>query len=491
MILQLLKHSWLQFWRAPTLKQNMVQTFFIGFFALYFMLNMLVLGYFLGDMIDKLFPGQDFILVVGGLLLYYFLLDLLTRYFLQKFPSFDIKPYLTLPVKKSTVAHYLLLRSLGHFLNILPFFFLVPFFLHAILPFFPTTTSIGFVLFSIGMICVNNFLAFWIDKSMALNKNWVLGILIAILFLFFLEMKGYIAIFPYLQQIGGTIIQNPLLSAIPLASAGVGYFLLQQFFTKHLTLDVAQVDRRLYGSSIPTGWFERFGKAGVLMDVELKLMLRSKRARAYLIFSVLFLLYPLLGLGQFGEDNPYVLLVFGLFLTGMIMLNHGMLLLSWNSLHFDLLQSRGHTLYDLFLAKYYILCLACLFTYILSLPYFFWNPSIVLFNTAVLPFNMTVSIFVYMLLASYNSLRIDPNEGNAFSMNGFGAAHYMIFIPMIVAPCLLYLVGSFIGGKMVGLLFVASVGIIGLVFHQALTRLCVEEFKANRYRISAAFRKKQ
>jgi len=168
-----------------------------------------------------------------------------------------------------------------------------------------------------------------------------------------------------------------------------------------------------------------------------------------------------------------------------------MLLLSWNSLHFDLLQSRGHTLYDLFLAKYYILCLSCLLTYLLSLLYFFWNPNIVLFSTALLPFNMTLPIFIYMLLASYNSLRIDPNEGSAFSMNGFGAAHYMTFLPIMLIPCLLYLVGSFLGGRMVGLLFIAGPSLIGLLFHQALTRLCVKDFKTNQYRISAAFRKKQ
>ena len=104
---------------------------------------------------------------------------------------------------------------------------------------------------------------------------------------------------------------------------------------------------------------------------------------------------------------------------------------------------------------------------------------------------MSMSIFAYMYLASYNSLRIDPNEKGAFNMKGFGAAHFLIPMPIMFLPCLLYLIGSFFGGKTGGLAFIALVGIIGLLLHQPIIRFCVENFKENRYQIGAAFRKSQ
>jgi len=454
-------------------------------------INMLVLGFFLGPILKEHFPNQELLEVAGGLIIYYFISDILTRYFIQKFPSFAIKPYKTLPIKKSAIAHNFLLRSLGSFFNILPLFFLVPFFFREILPNYPATTAFGFALFSIGMILFNNFLAFGIDKAMALNRNWVGLILVAIIAALFLEAKGYIAIFPHLKQFAVSIIQNPLLSAIPVALASILYIGLQRFLTNNLNLEEANADRKFYGSSMPIGWFTRFGQAGTLMDLELKLMLRSKRARAYVIFSFLFLLYPLTMYEQGVANSPYLLIVFGLLQTGMIALNHGQLLLSWNSLHFDLLQSRGHTFYDIFSAKYYILTIACIITYLLCLPYFFLDPNIILFNTVLLFFNISISLFAYMLLASYNSLRIDPNEGGAFSFSGFGAAHYLIGIPIVGLPCLLYWVGALFGGKIGGVLLISLISIIGVLFHKSFIQLCVDNFKRNRYDISAAFRKSQ
>jgi len=469
----------------------MVQTFFLGLFAIYLIINMVVLGFILGSIIEEYFPDQDLLEVAGGLIVYYFIGDILTRYFIQKFPAFSIKPYKILPIKKGAIAHNFLFRSLGSFFNILPLFFLVPFFFKEIVPNYPSTTAFGFALFAIGMILFNNFLAFGIDKAMALNRNWVGLILVGIIATLFLESRGYIAIFPHLKLFAASIIKNPLLSAIPLALASLLYVGLQKFLTNNLSLEESTNGRKFYGSAMPTGLFARFGQAGTLMDLELKLMLRSKRARSYLIFSLLFLLYPLTMYNQNSENSPYMLLVFGLLQTGMIALNHGQLLLSWNSLHFDLLQSRGHTFYDIFSAKYYILTISCLLTYILCLPYFFLDPTIILFNTVMLFFNVSFSLFAYLLLASYNSLRVDPNEGSAFSFSGFGAAHYLIGIPIVGVPCLLYWLGALVGGKIGGILLISLIGIIGIVFHKAFIQFCVNNFKRNRYKISAAFRKSQ
>jgi len=221
-------------------------------------------------------------------------------------------------------------------------------------------------------------------------------------------------------------------------------------------------------------------------------MLRSKRARSYLIMSVLFLFYPFILLDMDGgATSPYMLIIIGVIVTGMLAMNHGQLMLSWNSLHFDLLQSRSYTYHDLFMGKYYVLALSCIICFVLCLPYFFIEKDIVLFSFVLLLYNMSISLFAYMYLASYNSLRIDPNEKGAFSMQGFGAAHFLIIFPIMFLPCLLYLIGSFFGGKTGGLAFIALVGIIGLLLHQPIIRFCVENFKENRYQIGAAFRKSQ
>lgn len=487
---QLLKHAWLEFSRSPALTRNIVQTIFIGFFALYFVLLMIGLAVALRPILEDTLPGQDFLLVTGGMIGYYFVMDLLMRYFIQKFPALAVKPYLSLPFKKSSLSHYVLFRSLGSFFNFLPLFFLVPFFFKEIVPTYPAA-AFNFALFSIGMVLFNNYLSLGISKYMSARSNWAGIIILGIMVLFFLEYKGYFSLFEHLKNGVAIILVSPLLSAIPLLLTGGIYLFLHRFFKEELYLEKTQSQQNLVGANLAIGWFDRFGDAGKLMDLELKLILRSKRARAYLMTSALMLLSPLyfLSLGEDVMNSPYALLMIGLLLTGMVGINHGQILLSWNSLHFDLLMSRGNTIHDIFKAKYYFLALACILFFVISIPYVLLHPKILLYSAVMLLYNLTFSLFSYLFLASYTALRVDPNEGGAMSFDGFGIAHYLIMFPIMGLPFLLYLAGSTFGGETGGLLAIVLPSILMLIFYKSLLNSVVNNFRTHRHKIAAAFRK--
>ncbi|MEM6319527.1 MAG: DUF5687 family protein [Bacteroidota bacterium] len=489
---QFLKHAWLQFRRSPTLTQNVIQTVVLGLFGLYFLVIMLMLPFILRKVVEDEMPQEDFFMAVCGFLGFYFLSDLISRFFLQKFPVLAIKPYMALPIKRSQIVQYLLNRSMLNFFNFLPLFFFIPFIFIEIFPNYPEK-AVGFILFSLGMILLNNFLAFGITKNMSLKGGWSGAIIVSIFVVFFLDYQGYFSLFDILKNSISAVIAQPLLSAIPLALAALLYGILFQFFKKQLYLENTKSEKQLLGANLSFGWFDRFGEAGKLMDLELKLMMRSKRARAYVLASFVLVIYPLFFLDYQKDysDSPYVMLLVGLALTGMIAFNHGQLMLSWNSLHFDLLMSRGNTVKDLFKAKYYILALSCVFSYVLTLPYFFLFPLVPLYALAMLLFNATISVFGYMYLASYNSLRIDPNAGGAFSMDGFGAAHFLIGIPLIAVPCVIFFLGYEAGGKVGGLVAVGGTGLLGLLFNRQILDAIVDNFKENRYKLAAAFRKTQ
>jgi len=309
--------------------------------------------------------------------------------------------------------------------------------------------------------------------------------------LFFLEYKGYFSLFDYLKDGVAVILASPLLSAIPLLLTGGIYLFLHRFFKAELYLEKTQSQQNLLGANLAIDWFDHFGDAGKLMNLELKLILRSKRARAYLMTSCLFVLYPLffVSIGEDAVDNPYILLMVGLFLTGMVGINHGQILLSWNSLHFDLLMSRGNTIHDIFKAKYYFLALACLLFFAISIPYVFLNPKILLYSTVMLLYNLAFSLFGYLFLASYTALRVDPNEGGAFSFDGFGIAHYLIIFPIMFLPFALYFIGAKLGGEMGGLLAIVLPSILMLIFYKNLLSGVVKNFRNHRHKIAAAFRK--
>lgn len=483
-----LKHAWLSFRRSPALTQNVLQTIVMAFFGFYIAVSFLVVGVVSGELIRDFFPERDAIGMMGAFLMFYLLIDILIRYFLQKFPTLSVKPYLLLPVPKKRMVHYLLRRSLLSFYNFLLLFIAIPFLLIEVVPQGNTIQTIGFALLVLGIILSSNYISFWASKASDFNNALPIVFLAVLLGLLYLEFNGYISFFPYLEEAALAFFSNPIWWVIPVAVVAGMYLYLFNYFKSFLKVE-NQRDSEGLVQSLNLGYFGRFGKAGQLMDLELRLIIRSKRARSYLLLSILVLLFPLSTVLGEKETLDFNYILYGLLMTGMIALNHGQLMLSWNSMHFDLLLSRGNTIKDIFKAKYYVLVLSCLVTYVLTLPYLFLDPVIVLFSTALLFINTSFSIYAYMFLASFNSLRIDPNEGGSFSFSGFGAAHYLIGLPIVFVPVLLYYAGYAFGGMNAGVGVLFIIGLVGTLLHRYVIDGCVKLFMSNRYKIAAAFRK--
>ena len=72
-------------------------------------------------------PDKDPITVVNNFVIYWFLADMVFRYFLQQLPVLNIKPYMVIPIKRSTIIHFLLGKTSVSFFNFLPMFFFLPF----------------------------------------------------------------------------------------------------------------------------------------------------------------------------------------------------------------------------------------------------------------------------------------------------------------------------------------------------------------------------
>ena len=127
MTLHFLKLEWKQFFRSSYWQKGIAIKIVMAFLALYFIVAFLAIGvggYFI---LKKQFPEQDPLQIVNSYLLYAVLGDLIFRYFMQKLPVMNIKPLLTLPIKKSKIVHFILVKSSCSFFNIMSLFFYIPF----------------------------------------------------------------------------------------------------------------------------------------------------------------------------------------------------------------------------------------------------------------------------------------------------------------------------------------------------------------------------
>src|SRR5688500_18104689 len=126
MVSLLLAHSWKKYTRSFSFSKAAATMIFTGLMGLLMSLYAIALGYSLDLIIVNGLKQSDSIHFLNGLLLYYFGFEFILRYLMQNLPVLDIQPYLHLPMKKSNMVHYLLIRSLLHLINLLIFFLFAP-----------------------------------------------------------------------------------------------------------------------------------------------------------------------------------------------------------------------------------------------------------------------------------------------------------------------------------------------------------------------------
>jgi hypothetical protein len=374
---------------------------------------------------------------------------------------------------------------------VLPLLGIIPFIISNFSDMQEAGIVLPFVLIIIGFILANNFLGFLLDRLFR-KDSFIPYLILGILALgIYIDYAGYINLTGVFRSVFDFLLGNPINALIPLAIAGLGYYASYTLIRKNIYIEDLIPVRVTEAKQINLRFLDRFGLPGKLMLLEIKLIIRNKRSRTMIFISLVMLLYPFIFMGSDALEMTFIKLFVGIFVTGMFALNYGQLMLSWNSTHFDLLATRKIQIEDIFRAKYYIMVFSCLVLFLFSLLYgfayhgFFWVFPIMFL------YNIGIAVFIYMFLAGYNSKRIDLSKGAMMNYEGIGVAHFLIVIPIIFIPVLIRWPWAHFGQPLLGEALIGLLGILGFVFHNQLIDLATKNFKRNRYKIMAAFRKKE
>ena len=165
--------EWKSFLRSASLGTNIAMKIFMGFFAVYFMVIFTAAG--VGAFFILKEEGYEPLATVNKFMIYYLFADLLIRYFLQKMPVLNIKPLLTLPIKRSTIVHFTLGKTALSFFNWSHALFFIPFSIVLLLNGY---NSLNVILWHVGMMSLfylNNFINILIN-----NKNSVFYSVLAV-----------------------------------------------------------------------------------------------------------------------------------------------------------------------------------------------------------------------------------------------------------------------------------------------------------------------
>jgi hypothetical protein len=497
-ILDLLKQEWQKTTRAKAFYKNLTVNIFVGLSTLYFAALFLILGFQLGSILENVHAeiGLNPTEILNGITVYAMLGGLLIRVLLQQLGTINLFAYQMLPVKRSTIVNFLLLKSLFSPMNYLTLLVVIPFAIKSVSVYYGGATAFRFILNIIFVIWFNSLFAAFLKRrftsglmSFMLIITVIAATVAAEYFKLFSLFDTSVSFFGFaLHHVWGSV----LIMLLPAAAIVLNkWFFARNYYPEYFNRKVSKTNTDVKMLNI--SFLDRFGSIGDFMALELKLILRHKRTLSTLKMSVIFLLYGLLFYTNktYGERESFVFFI-AMFMTGAWMFMYGQLIVNWDGAYFDGLMTKNIPVRNYIKAYYNLLVMANVICFILTTPYFFFGTRIILMHIAAFLFNTGINTIVLLLFSTYNTKRFSLSQ-TAFTFNYEGTsfknilvALSMMFLPMALVGGLSFFIETYII-----LLILAGIGLLGIIFHKQLITLCINQFNKRKYILAQGFRESE
>jgi hypothetical protein len=491
MYLTLLKHQWRKTTRSSFFRQGWGVKILMTIVALYFLASFGALGYFAKEILNKAFDEPAVLTpIFMGFVLYYLLVDLVMRFFLQDLTVLTVQHYLVLPIAKSKVINYLLGSSIFSFFNLLPLFLISPWAIRVVAIEQGPADAVLWFLALLGFVFTNHFLAIYVKRVLAVNVKIFGAVALVVALAFLGDFMDWFSLTDLSKSIFGPLGADPLLGLVSFGLMALIYLVNFRFLLKMTHLDRWKVAAK-EASSTRFSFLEQRGPLGLMMANELKLITRNKRTKTILWMTLFFSAYGLIFYtNPIYKDSISWLLFVGIFMTGIFLINYGQFLVSWESAYFDGILTRAYHMEEYYKSKYYLLAFSAVVMYVLTLPYGYFGMKAIYINTACFIYNVGVNTLVLIFASTYNKKPIDLSRGSAFNYQGTGAAQFLIIIPLMVVPMLMVYAFDLLWDGNYGLIFLALLGLIGILSRNYFIKQTVLNFQEKKYINATGYRQR-
>ena len=491
MISTFFNHELKAFWRSKNTGKSIAVKVIMGILILFLLMYVVVLGVFLDLILTKMFPKENLTVTFCGIILVYFLFDLLLRMQLQELPTLKVQPYLHLPVKRNSVVGYLALTALFSFFNLWPIIIFTPFLFKVILSASGGIAVAAFFISIIALSVFNNYLALYIKRKSNLN-GWIFvafGIGLTLL-----TCGDYLWHFYSLKAISylffGNLIAKPYLVLLPLLVSVVMYYVNFYYLKNNLYLEELTTKKgEGHKSSTEIPFLNRFGNVGDLVANEVKLIFRNKRPRSALTMGLFFLFYGLIFYTQpiYGDGMKVFV---GMFMTGIFIISYGQFMFSWQGSHFDGLLVTNINFKNFLKAKYLLFTIVSTIAFILTTPYAYFGWRVVVIHFVMYLWNIGINTTIVLYFANRNFKRIDLSKGASFNWEGVGATQMLLSLPLMLFPYVVFLPIKYTLGNNAGFTALAVVALIFILTRNFWIGKLEKDFYNKRYKIAEGFRNK-
>jgi hypothetical protein len=462
----------------------------VGLIALVVLGYSLALAFALERIIVTGLKQTEPIVFLDGLLIYYFLGEFLTRYFMQRLPVLRVQPYLHLPIARSKIINFMLCRSVIHVANLFVFILFTPFALTVVANAYGMPKAWAWLL---SIWCVSmtiHFVLVLVRKRLDENV-WGLMLLIAVFGAFAAtHYYGWLSLSSVSERAFGNVVQAPANLVLFFLLPVLAYFIAFRFFIRRLYPDELRVQDSQRFHTAEWAFLRTFGIIGTWIRIELKLIARHRRTRAVFFVGIPFFASLLILYNRMqGPHAEAAFLGLGIMGTGMVAINYGQFLFGWQGEHFDFTLTRPVSLRMFVESKYWLLAAVTGLSFLVSIPLLYFGWTVVLANFVACLYNIGVNIFMIMNMAMWGAGRISLDANGTWNYEGMGAAQWLISIPFLLGPYLFYLAFSLSGYPIPGLLAVGVAGLTGMVLRNKLLDITTRRLAGMRYALASNFRR--
>jgi hypothetical protein len=482
-----IKLEWKSFFRSASFATNLALKIIMGLGALYFMVCFAILGSAVFFILKE--EGLEPLSTINTYIIYYLVGDLIMRWLIQKMPVTNIKPLLTLPIKRSTIVHYSLGKTAISFFNIIHAFFFLPFTIVLLIEGYGYQ-AILWHLAMMALIYTNNFLNVIIN-----NKDIVFYPLVAIVAsLGLAQYYQFFNITEYTKPFFQGMYDTNYLFLIPILLLIITYYFSFNFFKNDLNLDTGLAKKSAEARTEDLTWLNQFGTLGTFLKNDIKLLKRNKRSRTTVFMSFLFVFYGFFFFTNSIEayNNPVMHVFAGIFVSGGFLFTFGQFVPSWDSAYYQLMMSQNISYRQYLNSKWWLMVIATIISTVIAsfYLYFGWQTYMLIVVGAI--YNIGVNSHLVLLGGAFVKTPIDLTMANkAFGdKQAFNMKTMLISLPKLLVPMLLYAAGYYLFSANIGFLFVAIAGILGFALRNTVFSKIEKIYKTEKYATIAAYKQK-
>jgi len=125
---------------------------------------------------------------------------------------------------------------------------------------------------------------------------------------------------------------------------------------------------------------------------------------------------------------------------------------------------------------------------ILTTPYIYFGWNVLLINMVAALYNIGVNVPILLYSGSFNKKKIDLDKSPFMNYQGTGAAQWIVGLPLMFLPILIYWLLDFFIGFKAALIGLSILGIIGLVLRPRLMEYIAGVYRKRKYAMINGFK---